>query len=91
MQECCPCGSVRGALGNQRPYRDIWVTLTRTTWVAKPELRGTSRLRSGPSTLQGVTLIIVSLVSALIAKYPFAFAARLPSSFRGCPPLDESR
>jgi hypothetical protein len=24
MQECCPCGSVRGALGNQRPYRDTW-------------------------------------------------------------------
>jgi hypothetical protein len=23
MQECCTCGSVRGALGNQRPYRDI--------------------------------------------------------------------
>ena len=22
MQECCTCGSVRGALGNQRPYRD---------------------------------------------------------------------
>jgi hypothetical protein len=22
MQECCPCGSVRGALGNRRPYRD---------------------------------------------------------------------
>ena len=24
MQECCTCGSVRGALGNQRPYRDIF-------------------------------------------------------------------
>jgi hypothetical protein len=22
MQKCCTCGSVRGALGNQRPYRD---------------------------------------------------------------------
>jgi hypothetical protein len=22
MQECCTCGSVRGALGNWRPYRD---------------------------------------------------------------------
>jgi hypothetical protein len=22
MQETCPCGSVRGALGNWRPYRD---------------------------------------------------------------------
>ena len=22
MQECCPCGSVRGALGDRRPYRD---------------------------------------------------------------------
>jgi len=22
MQECCTCGSVRGALGNRRPYRD---------------------------------------------------------------------
>ena len=24
MQECCTCGSVRGALGNQRPYRDTF-------------------------------------------------------------------
>jgi len=22
MQESCPCGSVRGASGNRRPYRD---------------------------------------------------------------------
>jgi hypothetical protein len=22
MQGCCTCGSVRGALGNRRPYRD---------------------------------------------------------------------
>ena len=26
MQETCPCGSVRGALGNWRPYRDSIVT-----------------------------------------------------------------
>jgi hypothetical protein len=26
MQECCTCGSVRGALGNQRPYRDTFPT-----------------------------------------------------------------
>lgn len=25
MQEICPCGSVRGALGNWRPYRDSMV------------------------------------------------------------------
>ena len=24
MQECCPCGSARGALGNRRPYRDTY-------------------------------------------------------------------
>ena len=24
MQECYTCGSVRGALGNRRPYRDTW-------------------------------------------------------------------
>jgi hypothetical protein len=35
MQENCTCGSVRGALGNRRPYRDskfdrrdVWVGLT---------------------------------------------------------------
>jgi hypothetical protein len=26
MQETCPCGSVRGALGNWRPYRDSTMT-----------------------------------------------------------------
>jgi hypothetical protein len=26
MQECCTCGSGRGALGNRRPYRDTWTT-----------------------------------------------------------------
>jgi len=24
MQESCTCGSVRGALGNRRPYRDSY-------------------------------------------------------------------
>ena len=24
MQEFCPCGSVRGASGNRRPYRDTF-------------------------------------------------------------------
>jgi hypothetical protein len=27
MQETCPCGSVRGALGNWRPYRDFEVRI----------------------------------------------------------------
>src|SRR6202166_1726829 len=38
-----------------------------------------------------VGLIILSLAAALIARYPFAAAARSPLSFRSSPPLAESR
>jgi hypothetical protein len=39
MQEFCPCGSVRGALGNRPPYRDnqrITVNATNAVpWIPK--------------------------------------------------------
>jgi hypothetical protein len=35
MQECCTCGSVRGALGNWRPYRDTSLLLLTVSKKAK--------------------------------------------------------
>jgi len=38
-----------------------------------------------------LSLIILAFGAALIARYPFAVAARLPLSIHSCPPLAESR
>ena len=43
------------------------------------------------TSTKALILIFLSLVGALIARYPFAVAARSPSSFRSNPPLDVSR
>jgi hypothetical protein len=43
MQENCTCGSVRGALGNRRPYRDSEVYDRRDVWVG---LTPTGRLQA---------------------------------------------
>ena len=40
MQESCPCGSVRGASGNRRPYRD---TLGALDLAFSPECPGSSQ------------------------------------------------
>ena len=56
MQECCPCGSVRGALGNQRPYRDTW-TVSRTYQDLRLPLlhkRRTPQSARGPQGAKGV-------------------------------------
>src|ERR1022692_2037646 len=46
MEENCRCGSVRGALGNRRPYRDSEVYDRRDVWVG---LKPTARLRASRS------------------------------------------
>jgi hypothetical protein len=35
MQECCTCGSVRGAISDGRPYRNTWTVsaFTMREWV----------------------------------------------------------
>ena len=57
MRECCTCGSVRGALGNQRPYRDTKLRRpARPHAVASPELHACRCLVwfLGPSGPEGL-------------------------------------
>jgi hypothetical protein len=51
MQESCTYGSVRGARGNSRPYRDATICGT-----ANPDVASTDRARRGPRRLIRATL-----------------------------------
>jgi hypothetical protein len=54
MQECCTCGSVRGALGNQRPYRDNFTgyPTTRTYGQTQSDICVHEGFKSRESLLQ---------------------------------------
>ena len=58
-----------------------------------PVYPGALRVADNPPArpASAMILIILSLVTTLIARYPLAVAARSPSSFRLYPPLDVSR
>ncbi len=55
MQETCTCGSVRGARGNPRPYRDLGEVVIIGGWAHRlyrihPVALEIAYARSGPST-----------------------------------------
>ena len=46
MPELGPYGSVRGARGNSRPYRDLCATIANRWFLTHTEPRGTTQARS---------------------------------------------